>query len=695
MSAVVGALRAVLSLESAAFTSGLKQAQSGLAGFASSAKKMGSTLQKIGAVMSIAGVGMAAGIRSQLNLADDMSKAAQKFGVPIEQLSALKYAADLSGVSLDTLGTGLRKLSQNMDSASRGNKVATDLFKRIGVDVRDATGALRPAADVMADISAVMAAMPDGVEKTALAMELFGKSGTEMIPLLNAGKDGLRGMMDEAAQLGIVISEKTGKAAEEFNDNISRLGAATQGIFAQLAAELAPTLVKISDAIVELAKGFGQLSPEMRSFLAHAAAALVIGGPMVIGLGLAVSAVGSLAAAFGLLAGAIAANPVIAVITTIAVSAGLIYYYWGGIAEFFTGIWASVKASAEVAWGAIKDTIAGAIQYVIDKWNEFTGLLTAALQTARDIGTAIANAIGLGDEYDAKLKARGIATSMDGVKIGSEYSDTGYTGGYKVGGDVADGLADGIGAGMEANRAEIQSYLGGATDAARDEFDTHSPSRVFRRIGQFLTEGLALGIGDNKPMVEAAVAEVGSAAKDGVAQAAESMRSAGKGLFSDWVTGAKSARDALSALAAKLADMLADSAFDMLFGKGGSVGGLFDGLASLFGFAKGGVFSGGNVTAFASGGVVGGPTLFGMNGGLGLMGEAGAEAIMPLTRGPGGRLGVQAMGGGQAVRIVVEENPMFAARVQAISQGSAVEVVRQYDAEIAPVSRGRAAREVG
>ena len=127
MSAVVGALRAVLSLESAAFTSGLKQAQSGLAGFASSAKKMGSTLQKIGAVMSIAGVGMAAGIRSQLNLADDMSKAAQKFGVPIEQLSALKYAADLSGVSLDTLGTGLRKLSQNMDSASRGNKVATDL----------------------------------------------------------------------------------------------------------------------------------------------------------------------------------------------------------------------------------------------------------------------------------------------------------------------------------------------------------------------------------------------------------------------------------------------------------------------------------------------------------------------------------------------------------------------------------------
>ncbi|MEO0359561.1 MAG: phage tail tape measure protein [Pseudomonadota bacterium] len=73
---------------------------------------------------------------------------------------------------------------------------------------------------------------------------------------------------------------------------------------------------------------------------------------------------------------------------------------------------------------------------------------------------------------------------------------------------------------------------------------------------------------------------------------------------------------------------------------GGAVTGLFSG------FAKGGAFSSGSVRAFAKGGVVGGPTTFPMRGGVGLMGEAGPEAIMPLTRGPDGSLGVKAQGGG-------------------------------------------------
>lgn len=71
------------------------------------------------------------------------------------------------------------------------------------------------------------------------------------------------------------------------------------------------------------------------------------------------------------------------------------------------------------------------------------------------------------------------------------------------------------------------------------------------------------------------------------------------------------------------------------------------------GFAKGGVFDTGNVTAFADGGVVSRPTFFGYAGGrLGLMGEAGPEAVMPLTRGPDGKLGVQTHGAGQDPLVV-------------------------------------------
>ncbi len=100
---------------------------------------------------------------------------------------------------------------------------------------------------------------------------------------------------------------------------------------------------------------------------------------------------------------------------------------------------------------------------------------------------------------------------------------------------------------------------------------------------------------------------------------------------------------------------------------GNLLGGLLKGLGSLFGFgsgagadaasaspfAKGGVFSRGMVMPFAQGGVVGAPTYFPLGRGLGVMGERGAEAVMPLARGPDGRLGVRAGGAGRPASITV------------------------------------------
>jgi phage-related minor tail protein len=107
--------------------------------------------------------------------------------------------------------------------------------------------------------------------------------------------------------------------------------------------------------------------------------------------------------------------------------------------------------------------------------------------------------------------------------------------------------------------------------------------------------------------------------------------------FKDAIMNSKNLGDALSNLANRVQDILVNKALDRLLG----------GL--LGGFAKGAAFQAGGVTAFASGGVVNSPTMFPMRGGVGLMGEAGAEAIMPLTRTSNGDLGVKAVGGGSTV----------------------------------------------
>lgn len=112
--------------------------------------------------------------------------------------------------------------------------------------------------------------------------------------------------------------------------------------------------------------------------------------------------------------------------------------------------------------------------------------------------------------------------------------------------------------------------------------------------------------------------------------------------------------DALKTVANTIVDTIYSIAMKPVTG---ALGGLLaQGISSVMGagmpFAAGGAFSQGKVLPFAKGGVVGGPTTFPMRGGRGLMGEAGPEAIMPLARGPDGRLGVQG-GGGRTVNVVM------------------------------------------
>jgi len=126
-------------------------------------------------------------------------------------------------------------------------------------------------------------------------------------------------------------------------------------------------------------------------------------------------------------------------------------------------------------------------------------------------------------------------------------------------------------------------------------------------------------------------------------------RSVAFGRSLDGVLGAIGSR--LIALTARLAAKPLASGLSSLFGALGDSDGEAGGGAAPF--ARGGVFRAGRVTPFAAGGVVAAPTYFPMAAGTGLMGEAGPEAIMPLARGPDGRLGVAAGGAGRPVSVNV------------------------------------------
>lgn len=247
MNSVIGALRVVLGVDTAAFQDGLKGAQSSLAKFGGIARAGAAALA--GAVAA-GGAALGAGVKSAVDAADEMSKAAAKIGVPIETLSRLKYAADLSDVSFEGLQTGLGILSRNMVKFGDGSTGAVKAFENLGVSATDAEGQIRPTEEVLADVADAFAAMPDGAEKTEAAMALFGKAGKDMIPLLNDGSAALREMLGEADRFGQVFSSEMGENAELFNDNISRLQGSFASVAGRLAEQLLPAMVQFSDFLV-------------------------------------------------------------------------------------------------------------------------------------------------------------------------------------------------------------------------------------------------------------------------------------------------------------------------------------------------------------------------------------------------------------------------------------------------------------
>ncbi|TDX72598.1 hypothetical protein EDE05_12819 [Neorhizobium sp. R1-B] len=263
-SSVIGALRVNLGIDSAAFSDGLKKAQSGLSKFGALAK---TGLAAAAAGATAAAGAMALAVKGSIDAADDMSKAAAKIGIPIEELSRLKYAADLSGVSFEGLQTAVGKLSKQMNEAKNGSKAAAEAFSSIGVSATNADGSLKTASQVLTEISDRFATMPDGAEKTALAMELMGRSGANMIPLLNGGSAALQQLMGEADQFGQVFTAEMGANAEAFNDNISRLQGAFGNLAAKVAQELLPYLRQFTDWLVQNAPAIAQWAGQTASGL--------------------------------------------------------------------------------------------------------------------------------------------------------------------------------------------------------------------------------------------------------------------------------------------------------------------------------------------------------------------------------------------------------------------------------------------
>lgn len=265
----------------AGLKSGVADAADGIDGFRTAVS---------GAVAALGVTAFAGWVKGAIDSADALSDLSEQTGIAAGKLSEYQYAAQMSGTSLDTLSTGFKELAKGIASND-------DALKSMGVATRDAAGNLRGTDQVLEDVAEKFAGYEDGAAKSALAMQLFGKAGQEMIPFLNNGKAGLEAFADRANRLHIVLSEDVVAAAAKFNDRLDDLKFAGSSYASQLAGQLLPTLNVVSESLLGTATDSGVLK--------DATSAIAVGLKGLVSVGYTVAtAFADIRGGFGALAAA-------------------------------------------------------------------------------------------------------------------------------------------------------------------------------------------------------------------------------------------------------------------------------------------------------------------------------------------------------------------------------------------------------
>lgn len=247
---------------------------------------------------------------------DAITKAAAQ-----RQAAIKKDAAEQERIIKEGADAAVRAIREAAKASTKALKdssaQAKDAFQQLGISVTDSSGKLKNSGQILLEIANKFKQMPDGAIKTALALKLFGRSGAEMIPLLNEGGDAID-------KLRVKMTTAFAQRADEYNDKLAILGGKIGGIGADIATILLPALDATASILTTLADGFNMLPGPIKAIIGG----IVLLTALFVALAPAISAVISIAGALATLQ----------IGATIAGWLGIVGPAVGGIIAAFTGL---------------------------------------------------------------------------------------------------------------------------------------------------------------------------------------------------------------------------------------------------------------------------------------------------------------------------------------------------------------------
>ena len=575
----------------------IKRLGNSMQGVEGKAKNLGMAVRGVGnafkALFAAAAVaGFSAFVKGAIDSADAFGKLSTRTGIAADKLQAYANAGKLADVSQSDLETGLRTLARTQAEAADGVATYSEAYAKLGLSVKKADGSLRPSDELLGEIADKFADLPNGPEKAAVAMDIFGRSGSKLITLLNGGSDALE-------RFNYETSENFAQNAELFNDKITALQIQFDGFRAELADALLPAL----NSIIEAFSTMFSAEADFTGFFQ--AIEIAIRG---VGISIAATVMG-----------------ITEIVELIKAAA--------------TAIGAITLGRFDEASQAVSDFMSGAATRYATNTDVMNQLL-GRVEAPTDYG---GGATGLDPVTLRQSAITSAAKDKEALRIEKER--------VQIGRKVVDFTLQRVAAfsellqGLDDEKRMLQAKLDGKEEEVALEMEIEEKTKnmppliaaaVEERIRGKAVLQESIDAQEKANQVQKTQAEelnglykqIGSTILNNIGGAIEGV-----------IDGTKSLQESLAGILRQIGSLLIN------FGTNKA-------LNTLFPSAKGNVFAQNKIVPFAYGGIVNKPTLFPMANGAGLMGEAGPEAIMPLRRGADGRLGVEASGGGMGGIVV-------------------------------------------
>ena len=198
-----------------------------------------------------AGAGVAKLATNSAAAADEIDKMSQKIGLSKAGYQEWSYVLGQNGMDISSLQMGMKTLVTQMDGVVSGSKTSIEMFDKLGLSVTDANGALKDQETMMNEVMLALADMPNGTEKARLATELFGRSGAELMPMLNQGSEAMVELTQRAHDLGLIMSDEAVNAGVVLGDTMDDVKKSLGMVATELGVQLMPLVQQVLNWVIK------------------------------------------------------------------------------------------------------------------------------------------------------------------------------------------------------------------------------------------------------------------------------------------------------------------------------------------------------------------------------------------------------------------------------------------------------------